>query len=78
MKTLVSHIKDWFLAKGYPEIVFNNQINQVIFGRDQSVKKDLESYIPLVTTTYLHNVKELGKEFSPSPIVSYRSARNIK
>ena len=90
----VSHMKEWFLARGYPEIVVNNQIDKVVFGRDQSVKKNLESGIPFVTT-YHPEVKELGKMmrdllpfvyndgevqkvFSPPPIVSYRSARKIK
>ena len=45
-----SHIKKWFLARGYPKIVVNNQIDQVVFRRDLSVKKNLESGIPLVTT----------------------------
>ena len=87
-------MKEWFLARGYPEIVVNNQIDKVVFGRDQSVKKNLESGIPFVTT-YHPKVKELGKMirdllpflysdgevqkvFSPPPIVSYRSARKIK
>ena len=33
-KTHVSHMKDWFLAKGYPEIVANSQIDTVVFGKD--------------------------------------------
>ena len=49
-KTHVSHLKEWFLARGYPKIVVNNQIDKVDFGRDQSVKKNLESGIPFVTT----------------------------
>ena len=56
----VSHMKEWFLARGYPEIVVNNQIDKVVFGRNQSVKKKLESGIPFVTT-YQLKVKELGK-----------------
>ena len=52
-------MKEWFLARGYPEIVVNNQINKV-FGRDQCVKKNLESDIPFVTT-YHPKGKELGK-----------------
>ena len=87
-------MKEWFLARGYPEIVANNQIDKVIFDRDQSLKKNLESGIPFVTI-YQPKVKELGKlirdllsflyddgeiqkAFSPPPIVSYRSARKIK
>ena len=83
-----------FLARGYPETVVNNQIDRAVFGRDQSVKKNLEKGIPFVTT-YHPKVKELGKlirdllpflysnrefqkVFSPSPIVSYKSARKIK
>ena len=30
-------MKEWFLARGYPEKVVNNQIDQVVFGRDQPV-----------------------------------------
>ena len=48
-KTHVSHLKEWSLATGYPEIVVNNQIDKVHFGRDQSVKKNLENGI-FVTT----------------------------
>ena len=59
-KTHVFHMKEWFLARGYPDIVVNNQIDKVVFGRDQSVKKNLESGIPFVTT-YHPKVKELGK-----------------
>ena len=46
----VSHMKEWFLAIGYPEIVVNYQINKLVFGRDQSIKKNLESGIPCVAT----------------------------
>ena len=87
-------MKEWFLASGYPEIVVNNQIDKIAFGRDQSVKKNLENGIPFVTI-YDPKVKELGKlirdllpflysdgevqkVFSSPPIVSYRSARKIK
>ena len=53
-------IEERFLARGYSEIVVNNQIDKVVFGRDQSVKKNLESGIPFITT-YLPKVEELGK-----------------
>ena len=33
----VSHMKEWFLARGYPKIVLNNQIDKVVFSRDKSV-----------------------------------------
>ena len=88
-------MKEWFLARGYPEIVVNNhQIDKVVFGTDQSVKKNLEDGI-LFVATYQLKVKKLGKRirdllpslysdgevqkvFLPPPIVSYRSARKIK
>ena len=53
-------MKEWFLARGYPKIVVNNQIEKVVFGRDQSVKKNLENGVPFFTT-YHPQVKELGK-----------------
>ena len=52
-------MKEWFLARGYPEIVVNNQLDKVVFGRDQSVKKNLKSGIHFITT-YHPKVKELG------------------
>ena len=87
-------MEKWFLARGYSEIVVNNQRDKVAFDRDQSVMKNLESGIPFITT-YLPKVKELGKlirdlllflhsdgevqkVISPPLIVSYRSARKIK
>ena len=56
----VYHMEEWFLATGYSEIVVNNQIDKVVFGRNQFVKKNLESGIPFITT-YHPKVKELGK-----------------
>ena len=52
-KTLISHMKEWFLGRGYPETVVINQIDKVVFGRDQSVKINLASGIPFVTTLLL-------------------------
>ena len=87
-------MKEWLLARGFPEIVVNNQIDKAVFGRDQSVKKNLESGIPFVTTyhpkvnefgkliqdilPFLYSVREVQKVFSSPPIVSSRSARKIK
>ena len=34
-----SHINEWFLAREGFEIVVNNQIDKVVFGKDQSVRK---------------------------------------
>ena len=90
----VSQMKEWFLARGYPKIVVNNQIDKVVFGRDQSLKKNLKSGIPFVTThhpkvkelgklirdlrPYLYSEEDVQKVFSSLPIVSYRSASKIK
>ena len=43
-------MKEWFLVRGYPETVIINQIDKIVFGRDQSVKINLASGIPFVTT----------------------------
>ena len=32
-----TYIKEWFLARDYPEIVVNNQIDKVVFGRETSL-----------------------------------------
>ena len=93
-KTHISHMKEWFLARVYPEIVIKNQIDKVAFRRDLSVKKNLESGIPFVTTyrpkvkelwklirdllPFLYSDEEVQKNFSCLPIVSYRSARKMK
>ena len=93
-QALISHMEQWFLAKGYSEIVVNNQIDKVVFVREQSVKKNLESGIPFITTyhpkvkelrklirdllPFLYSDGEVQKVFSPPPIVSYRSARKIR
>ena len=53
-------MKEWFLARGYPEIIVDNQTGKFVLGRDQSVRKNLESSI-LFVTTYHPNLKELGK-----------------
>ena len=60
-KTHVSYMEEWLLARGYSEIVVNNQIDKVVFGRDQSVKKNLESGLPFITTYHPNVKKELGK-----------------
>ena len=54
-------MEEWLLARGYSEIVVNNQIDKVVFGRYQSVKKNLESDIPFITNYHPKVKKELGK-----------------
>ena len=81
-----------FLARGHPEIFVNNQKDKVVFGRHQSVKKNLKSGIPFVTT-YHPKIEELGKLISnlllfytvmekfksfSHPFRSYLSVRKVK
>ena len=38
------------MTRGYPEILFNNQIDKIkTFGKDKSVKKTSEGHIPFLT-----------------------------
>lgn len=57
-------MKEWFLARSYQDNqtdkVVNNQTDKVVVGRDQSVKKNIESDI-LFVTTYDPKSKEIGK-----------------
>ena len=57
-------MKEWFLARIYPDNqtdkVVNNQADKAVVGRDQSVKKNIESDI-LFVTTYHPKFKELEK-----------------
>ena len=87
-------MKEWFLARDYPENVVNEQINKVVFGKSQPSRKNSEKDIPFVVT-YHPKIKKLGKLikdllpflysdddvqkfFSSPPMVSYRRARKIK
>ena len=60
-------MKELFLGRGYPETVVINQIDQVVFGRDQSVKINLASGIPFsyypITPMLKSSVKLLGTYF---------------
>ena len=90
----ISNLKDWFLARDYPEKVVSEQIERVVFGKQPFRKGTSEQDVPIVAT-YHPKLKDLGKliknlqlflysdnevqrVFSPAPIVSYRSARKIK
>ena len=87
----VHKMKEWFLARGYPEKVINDQINGIVFGKSQPSRKNSENGIPLVVTYHLkikklrklikillpllYSDQEVQNVFSPPPMVSYRSAR---
>ena len=90
----ICKMKKWFLARGYPEKVVNNQIDKVAFGKNPPVKKSSQNGIPFVATyhpkvkplgrlikdllPFLYSDDEVEKVFSPPPIASYRSAKKIK
>ena len=90
----ISNLKDWFLARDYPQKVVSEQIEKVIFGKQPFRKDTSEQGVPFIVT-YHPKLKDLGKliknvqlflysdnevqrVFSPAPVVSYRSARKIK
>ena len=89
-----SHLKDWFLAREYPQKVVKEQIDRVVFGKQTTYEDTSEQGVPFVAT-YHPKLKDLGKlieklqlflysdsevkrVFSPTPVVSYRSSRKIK
>ena len=57
-------MKVWFLARGYPEKVVNNQTDKVVFSKNPPVKKSSKPRIPFVTTCH-PKVKDLGKLINP-------------
>ena len=56
----ICKMKEWFLARGYPESVVNDQFDKVVFCKTPSVRKSSENVIPFVST-YHPKVKGLGK-----------------
>ena len=84
-------MKEWILARGYPDKVVNYQIDKVVFGKNPPLKKSSENEIPFVTAChskvkdrgkfiwdllpFLYSDEEVKKVFSLPPIASSRSAR---
>ena len=78
-------MKEWFLARDYPENVVNEQINKVVFGKSQPSKKNSENSVRFVVTyhpkvkklgklindllPFLYSDEEVQKVFSPPPVV---------
>ena len=87
-------MKEWFLARDYQKNMVNEQINKVVFGKNQPSGKNSENGVPFVVTyspkvkklgivikdllPFLYSDEEVQKVFSPPPMVSYKSARKIK
>ena len=59
-KGYIDQMKEWFLARDYPENIVNEQIKKVVFGKSQPSRKNSENDIPFVVT-YHPKVKKLGK-----------------
>ena len=90
----ICRMKKWFLVKGYPDKMLNDQIDKVVFGKNPSVKKSSESRIPFVATyhpevkdldklvkylfSFLYSDEEVDKIYSLSQIVSNRRVRKTK
>ena len=87
-------IKGWFFRKDYPVKMVNDHIDKVVFSKTSRIKKSSEKRIPFKVTyrpkikdlitlikdflPFLYSNEEVGKIFSPSPIVSNRSSRKRK
>ena len=56
----ISNLKDWFLARDYPQKVVNEKIEKVIFGKQPTRKDTSEQGVPFVAT-YLPKRKDLDK-----------------
>ena len=90
----IPNLKDWFLARYYPQKVVSEQINKEVFSKQTTHKYIFEQSMPFVATCH-SKLKDLGKLlkiynysyivivrfeefFSPAPIVSDRSVRKMK
>ena len=90
----IDRMKEWFLARDYPENVVNEQINKIVFDKSQPKMKNSENDIPFVVSyhpklkklgklikdllPFLYSNEEVQKFFSPPPVVTYRSANKNK
>ena len=85
----ICRMKKWFLVKGYPDKMLNDQIDKVVCGKNPSVKKSSESRIPFVAAyhlgklvkylfSFLYSDEEVNKIYSLSQIVSNRRVKKKK
>ena len=56
----ISNLKDWFLARDYPQKIVAEQIEKVVFGKQAFCKDTSEQGVPFVAT-YHPKLKDLGK-----------------
>ena len=52
-------MKEWFLARGYPEIVVSNQIDKVVFGRETSLLRKIWKVVFLLLLPITLRLKSL-------------------
>ena len=60
-KMHVSHMKEWFLARGYLEIVVSNQIDKVVVGRETSLLRKIWKVAFLLLLPITLRLKSLEK-----------------
>ena len=56
----IYNLKDWFLARDYPQKVVSEQIDKVVFGKQPTRKDTSEQGVPFVAT-YHPKLKDLSK-----------------
>ena len=49
----ISNLKDWSLARDYPQKVVNEQIDKVVFGKQPTRKDTSEQRVPFIATYHL-------------------------
>ena len=52
-------MKEWFSARGYPEIAINNQIDKVVFGGQTSLLRKLWKVVFLQVLSITLRLKSL-------------------
>ena len=74
----VDRMKEWFLARDYSENVVNKQSIKVSFFFFFFFCIPFEVKLNKYLLSFLYNDEEVQKNFWPSPMVSYKSARKNK
>ena len=52
----MSNLKDWSLARDYPQKVVNEQIDKVVFGKQPARKDTSEQRVPFIATYHLKDL----------------------
>ena len=83
-------MKSWFLDRGYSKEMIDSQMEKVRFGQKKVQSKKADIGVPFVMTYHpkhravgqfmkklQHQDQTVKRVFSPPPMISYRSARQI-